>query len=334
MFIFLYGEDTYRSSQKLREIINEYRKVHKTGLNLIYFDCQNSSFEEFKNSVQSISMFHEKKLIILKQGFFNTNFKEKFLQWAKSANIAKETDNIIMVYENQTVKKTDALFKFLNTKAKSQEFNFFAGAKLQEWVDKEFEKYGARIESLARAKLINFVGNDLWHMSQEIKKLSAYKLKGVIQAKDVELLVVPKIETDIFKTIDAIAQKNKKLALLLLHKHLEKGDAPLYLLSMINFQFRNLLVVKDFMERRSAGVSSLRGASPTGRSDAAISPGYNAIRIPGMHPYVARKTSAQARKFTFDKLKKIYYRLLAIDTGIKTGKVNAQMALDMFVISI
>jgi DNA polymerase III delta subunit len=106
MFIFLYGEDTYRSSQKLQEIVNEYKKVHETGLNLIYFDCQKSNFEEFKNSVQSISMFREKKLIILKQGFFNTNFKEKFLQWAKPA---RESENIIIVYENQTVKKTDAL---------------------------------------------------------------------------------------------------------------------------------------------------------------------------------------------------------------------------------
>jgi DNA polymerase-3 subunit delta len=162
--------------------------------------------------------------------------------------------------------------------------------------------------------LINFVGKDLWQMSQEIRKLSAYKLKGIIQVKDVELLVVPKIETDIFKTIDAIAQKNKELALLLLHKHLAKGDAPLYLLSMINFQFRNLLVVKDFMENRCNT--------------------YNNLRIPGMHPYVARKSSAQAQNFTFDKLKKIYYKLLAIDTKIKTGKVDARMALDMFVIGI
>jgi DNA polymerase-3 subunit delta len=311
MFIFLYGEDTYRSSQKLQEIVNEYKKVHETGLNLIYFDCQKSNFEEFKNSVQSISMFREKKLIILKQGFFNTNFKEKFLQWAKPA---RESENIIIVYENQTVKKTDALFKFLKTKAKTQEFNYLVGKKLEDWVDKEFQKYGAKIEWSARAKLINFVGKDLWQMSQEIRKLSAYKLKGIIQVKDVELLVVPKIETDIFKTIDAIAQKNKELALLLLHKHLAKGDAPLYLLSMINFQFRNLLVVKDFMENRCNT--------------------YNNLRIPGMHPYVARKSSAQAQNFTFDKLKKIYYKLLAIDTKIKTGKVDARMALDMFVIGI
>jgi DNA polymerase-3 subunit delta len=231
--------------------------------------------------------------------------------WAK---LARESENIIMVYENQPVKKTDALFKFLKTKARTQEFNFLVGAKLEGWIDKEFQKYGAKIEFSARAKLIIFVGKDLWQMSQEIKKLSAYKLKGIVQAKDVKLLVVPKIETDIFKTIDAIAMKNKSSALLLLHKHLAKGDAPLYLLSMINFQFRNLLSVKDFMERRGNT--------------------YNSFRIPGMHPYVARKSSAQAQNFTFDKLKKIYYKLLAIDSEIKTGKVDARMALDMLVIGI
>ena len=340
MFIFLYGEDTYRSSQKLREIINQYKKVHKTGLNLIYFDCQNSNFEEFENSVQSISMFQEKKLIILKQGFFNTIFKEKFLEWAKSA---RANENIIMVYENQAIKKTDKLFKFLSVKAKIQEFNFLTGIKLQNWVDMEFEKYNARIEFEGRAKLISFVGSDLWRMSQEIKKLSAYKCSGypiskkprnripaTIFVADVELLVVPKIETDIFKTIDAIAQKNKKLALLLLHKHLEKGDAPLYLFSMINFQFRNLLVVKDYISN-----SSLRAErGQQSERSAAISSRYNAMRIPGMHPYVARKTSAQAQNFTFDKLKKIYHKLFVIDTGIKTGKVDPKMALDMFVIGV
>jgi DNA polymerase-3 subunit delta len=326
MFIFLYGEDTFLSSRKLQEIVNGYKKVHKTGLNLIYFDCQNSDFEEFQNSVQSVSMFQEKKLIILRNAFLNTFFKDKFLDWAPNCHSerSEESQSIVVIYENQVVKKTDKLFKFLKSKAKIQEFSFLVGVKLQNWVDKEFEKYGTRIDFAARAKLINFVGSDLWQMSQEIRKLCAYagssSLRGgvlpdaAIFAHDVELLVIPKIETDIFKTIDAIALNNKKLAFLLLHKHLAKGDAPLYLLSMINFQFRNLLVVRDFTERHGNV--------------------YGSVRIPGMHPYVAQKSLAQARNFTFDKLKKIYYKLLAIDTGIKTGRVEPRMALDMLIIQI
>lgn len=59
-------------------------------------------------------------------------------------------------------------------------------------------------------------------MSNEIKKLVSYKNNKIIKLEDIGLLVRSKIETDIFKTIDAIAEKNKKQALNLLHKHLEK----------------------------------------------------------------------------------------------------------------
>lgn len=312
MFIFLYGEDTFRSLQKLRAIVGEYKKIHKTGLNLIYFDCQNFEFTEFENAVQSVSMFQEKKLIILRNAFFNTDFKEKFLKWARQV---EDVENIVLFYENQAMKKTDALFKFLKTKAKSQEFNFLTGRKLQDWVNKEFEKYGAKIEFGARECLINFVGKDLWRMSQEIKKLCAYKRTDkIVKIENVELLVIPKIETDIFKTIDAIGLNNKKLALFLLRKHLAKGDSPLYLLSMINFQFRNLLTVKDFMEKQGNT--------------------YGRVKIPGMHPYVAQKSCYQAQRFGLEKLKKIYQKLLLTDLEIKTGKIDAQMALDMLIIEI
>ncbi len=321
MFIFLYGEDTFRSLQKLQEIVDEYKKARKTGLNLIFFDCQNFEFAEFENTVQSVSMFQEKKLIIIRNAFFNTDFKEKFLKWAVSRGTHQgrqgggQADNIIIFYENQAVKKTDDLFRFLKAKAKTQEFNFLTGRKLLDWVDKEFEKYGTKIEFNARAALVNFVHSDLWQMSQEIKKLCAYKRADkVVRTEDVEALVIPKIETDIFKTIDAIALNNKKLALFLLRRHLAKGDSPLYLLSMINFQFRNLLSVKDFMQRRGS-VFARAG-------------------IPGMHPYVAQKSFYQAQKFGFEKLKKIYQKLLLTDLEIKTGKISPQAALDMLVIQI
>jgi hypothetical protein len=38
MLIFLYGQDTHRSRQKLNEIIARYKKVHQSGLNLKYFE--------------------------------------------------------------------------------------------------------------------------------------------------------------------------------------------------------------------------------------------------------------------------------------------------------
>jgi len=306
MLIFLYGQDTYRSRQKLNEIINHYKKIHKSGLNLKYFDGKNLSFQDFKDEIRSVSMFAEKKLAVLKNTFLNKNFKENFLRDSKEF---AESKNIVLFYEEEEF-SGDKLFKFLKKHAKSQEFKPLQSQKLKNWVKKGFDDYGIEIREEALEKLINFVGSDLWQMANEIKKLVSYKLKcpnPEISQRDIELLVKPKIETDIFKTIDAIASKNKKQALDLIHKHLERGDTPLYLLSMINFQFRNLLIVKSSRF------------------------GYEKLK---MHPYVIQKSTQQARKFNFEELKKIYQKIFQVDLSIKTGKVEPETALDLFIAEI
>jgi len=315
MLIFLYGPDTYRSHQKLNEIIANYKKIHKSGLNLKYFDFKKDSHQEFKDEFQTISMFQEKKLVVLENTFSNTEFKRKFLENSKKFIDSKD---IILFYEENEFSKNDALFNFLKKQAKVQEFELLAGQKLKNWVKKEFEKYQCQISDTALGKLIEFTANDLWQITNEIKKLVSYKKDGKIEIKDVELLVRPKIEADIFKTIDAISSRNKKQALILIHKHLEKGDPPLYLLSMINFQFRNLLLVKSCESKGELYINDMRILSKKLK----------------LHPYVVRKSIQQARRFTIDELKKIYRKIFQVDLNIKTGKIDPQTALDLLITGI
>lgn len=315
MIIFLYGQDTYRMREKLKEIIASYRKIHKSGLNLKYFDCFKKSgeaiFSDFKDEIRQTSMFKEKKLAVITSPFSDTDFKDGFLEEAK--NLLKSED-IILLYEEGEIRKNNSLFKFLGKNTKCQEFKVLSGQKLNSWVEKEFEKYNTKIEQDALEILIEYVGNDLWRMANEIRKLASYKNKKQVQAKDVQLLIRSKIETDIFKTIDAIAEKNKKRALKLLHKHLEKGDSPLYLLSMINYQFRNLLIVKDFIER--------------------YKPYSVILKKSGLHPFVVKKSYYQSQKFSFQELKKIYQKIFQVDLQIKTGKIEPETALDMLIAEI
>lgn len=311
MILFLYGSDTYRSRRKLNEIIEHYKKIHQSGLSLKYFDGKNLDFESFKDEIQQTSMFKEKKLLVLKNVFSNPSFKVKFL--AQGKNFLK-SDDIILIYEESKTSESDSLAKFLKKQGKSQEFKLLESQELKNWTKKEFENYEAKIEKEALEKLIEFVGNDLWHLSNEIRKLVSFKNKQKIGINDIELLVKPKIESDIFTTIDSIAEKNKKEALNLIHKHLEKGDSPLYLLAMINFQFRNLLIIKDLLER--------------GR------PFYTFSKATNLHPYVIKKSYSQAQKFTIQELKKIYRKIFQVDIQIKTGKSDPQTALDLLIAEI
>jgi len=311
MIYFIYGEDSYRAKRKLEEIILGYKKVHKSGLNLIYIDAGESSFKDFYGNLKINSMFAEKKLIILKNVSSNDKFQEEFL---KSIENIEGLKDIVVIYEDCPADQRTKFFKALQKHAKCQEFGSLQPAMLKKWVAEEFGKSGAKINPEALDLLISFVRNDLWRMSNEIKKLANYKIGSVIKKEDVELLVKPNIESDIFKTIDAIALKNKKQALGLLHKHLDNGEFPLYLLSMITYQFRNLLIIKDLIEKRIS---------------------YQAIaKKSGLHPFVVQKTYYACNQFSFEQLKKIYQKIFQIDLDIKTGKIESETALDLLLVEI
>ncbi len=311
MLIFLYGQDTYRSRKKLREIIEHYRKVHKSGLNLKYFDYSNLSFETLKNEFQITPMFKEKKLIVLENISPHLENEEKFLGLIKNLENSKD---IILVYQGGQPDLRSTLFKSLKKYSKSQEFKPLEEEKLKSWVDGEFAKFKTEIDPEALNRLIYFIGNDLWRMNNEIEKLVNFKSRKKINPGDVELLVKPKIEADIFETIDALAQKNKKRALSLINKHLEKGDSPLYLLSMINFQFRNLLMIKDLIEKNR--------------------PYYTILKTTKLHPFTVKKSWQLANKFTFQELKKIYQKIFQADLSIKTGKVEPRISLELLLTEI
>jgi DNA polymerase-3 subunit delta len=151
-------------------------------------------------------------------------------------------------------------------------------------------------------------------LSNEIKKLANFKKGEKIESKDVKLLVKPTIETAIFETIDAISLQDKKRAISLIHRHLEKGDNPSYLLSMINYQFRNILIIKDLIEKRY--------------------PYYSILKTTKLHPFVVKKSYQQAYKFSLQELKKIYQKIFQVDLDIKTGKIEPEIALDLFISSI
>lgn len=311
MIIFLYGPDNFRSQKKLNEIVNYYKKIHKSGLNLKYFEGGKLNFEDFHQEFQSASMFGEKKLFILKNLVSNEDFKNKFLKNIK--NFAN-SENVILFYEKREI-QDDKFFDSLKKFGKWQEFKLLDNQKLKIWVKNEFSKFNTKIEEKALNKLIEFVGSNLWQMENEIKKLVNYKNKKIIDEKDVEILVKPKIEPDIFETIDSLSMKNKKRSIFLIKRHLEMGESPLYLFSMINFQFRNLLIVKSLKLDSKISQKSLQLISQKLKT----------------HPYIIKKTIPQAKRFTLEELKKIYQKIFEIDLEIKTGKIEPELALDLLV---
>ena len=187
------------------------------------------------------------------------------------------------------------------------------GAALESWIHKRAQSLGVKISSEATSLLANFTGNHLRMLANEIDKLATYVgERAVIDVEDVRLLSAQAQEARIFDLTDALAQRNRKQALDLLHDLLADGEPPLKLISTITSQVRSLLLVKELA---SDGLRIQQIVSAT-----------------GMAPFVAEKALRQVGKFQSAQLEGAYRQLLATDAALKRSRMTPEMALDLLVV--
>ncbi len=327
MIYFFYGSDSFRIRQKVNLVIENYLVKHKSGLNLCRFDfVSEEGVAKLKNFMSSYSMFSEKKLAIIENLFETKLSLGDFISYFESADLVKDPERFLVIAQELKLKeerkaKEKYIFKDAEVKTvfnkltaksiNSEEFDLLGGIKLENWVKKEVQNQNGKIEDAAVKKIAAFVGSDLWQMQNELAKLVSFKNGKPIVEEDVDYLVKSKIESDIFKTIDALAARNAAAAFKFLYRNLAEGESEISLLGILVYQFRNLLLVKSQLE---SGTQY-----------------YGLEKKLKMHPFVLRKTFEQSKNFSLTALKKIYERLMEIDLSIKSGQVEASAALDLVV---
>jgi len=358
MIIFLYGRDSYRLKHNLDKIIAEYRKKNSgMGFSILDFgpDAQGGAKQQLgklNDLIKTVSFFGEKRLIVLRSAF---SVGEEIAGLITNWELDADKERILVFTENseekELAKKDKKLFNLLSAKPNiAKSFEPLEGKQLENWVKKEIEASGGKIEPVALRKLISYTANPTgrdklsdptatWRLKQEIDKLVNYKSAGgngpdsqsesrildrypdrdrakdkVINVSDIESLVGPNVNLNIFEVIDAIAGKNRYRALTMLYNHLESGADPYYIFSMVIFQFRNLLRVKTLIK------------------DAV--PYANIVKKTGLNPYVVKKTYEQCKKFDPDELKRAFAMLAQTEVSAKSGIIDMAEGLYRFALSL
>lgn len=309
MVIFLYGPDGYRLKQNSRIVLDNYRKKHPGGV-FFKFDLSNlDEITKVEDAVKSGSLFGEVKLIVLKNVFSNKTHSDRIGELIRVQNILKEKDTVLLFIENQEAKelsKNKALFNLLSgASSVVRNIEYLEGEKLIKWIKNEFILRKCSIEPEAIKELVSISGNESWSLVNEIDKLCNYKIEGVIKKEDVILLGFKKFDLNIFDFVDAIAGKNKPRAYDTLFKEIKNGRDPYYLLTMMVYGFRNLIIVKDLQKQRYSESEIAKRTK--------------------IHPFVVKKTIKSPIKL--DEAVETYSRLLAMDTGFKAGQINLEDSL-------
>ncbi|MBI2063161.1 MAG: DNA polymerase III subunit delta [Candidatus Yanofskybacteria bacterium] len=318
VIIFLYGRDGYRLKQNLEKIIDEYKKKYSgLGYSVLDFD-ETGQMALLEDIVKTVSFFDEKRLIVLKKSFNESDTIGKLIEtWS----LIGDKQRILIFVEEidgaELARKNKSFFAILTAEPNVvKSFEFLEGKKLETWITKELRLASIEIEPAAIKKLISYADNDCWRLGQEIAKLTNYRIgfdDKKITVADVDLLVYSKENLNIFKIVDAVAGKNKLKAMVLLHNHIENGDDPHYIFSMIVYQFRNLLRVKSLMKNAV--------------------PFPMIIKKTGLNPFVVKKTYEQCHGYDLDELRRLFASLAQMDIEVKSGVSDIENSLFRFVFS-
>lgn len=330
MVLYIYGADTFRSRQYLKEQIERFKiKRDPNGYNVIFVPAQGlprlesgkaggsaPGEEESKilSEIKTAPFLGEKRLVVLENLLSNNN--KELLGAFKDLLKEPELSNVIIIWQGgalskvQEAKELDALLK---KQKYAKGFELLKGAQLRAWIASEVKQRGGKINSAAVDLLQMDAGKDTWLLNSLIDELVAYAGNNEITEQDARLFVEQGFDDNIFSLTDAIAGGNRPTAFKLLEYQRQLGEEEGKIFGLLVWQFRILLEMGDALERDSSLTSDLLAKQV------------------GLHPFVAKKNMAVARRTPLARLQELYKELLVIDIKTKTGAAPQSLLIDLFI---
>ena len=303
------GMDYLSVYEKLEELIgkNSFEDATRSK-----YDLSEVLLEKAIEDLNTYGMFSNKKVIII------SNFDKMNIE---------ENENDI-----------NNLFKYLDN-ATSDNLLFILAGKFDERkkITKDLKKYcefikvdidpnsfikenlaGYKLESGVINLLIENTLGDITRLYNECKKLKNYKINDkYITKNDVLELTVKKKgdSTEItFQFSRALAEKNKKQALLLYKELLDYLVEPLSIIGLLGSQFRIMYQVKVLEEKglRNDDIASTLKEKP----------------------YRVMKTKELTRYYSKREILDLIIKIEDIDFKIKTISVDANSLIELFILNI
>ncbi len=323
VYIF-HGDDEFASGQALAGIESQMGDPSTAEMNTTHLDGRSLNLDKLVQTTRAMPFLAERRLVVLtdplgamKSSKARDKFKKILEGVPPTTALVIQISKPLVDARARRSGRTHWLEKWAQKqdgKVFLREFSLPKGPQMAIWIRSQAKEQGGDFSHPAAALLGTYVGDDPRLAMQEIDKLLAYvNYQRPVEPDDVEYLVAYAGETSVFDMVDALGARNGSEALRLLHRLLEQDD-PLRLFGMIVRQFRLLLMTRELLD--------------AGYRDTDIAPAIKS------HPFVVRKLMGQVRNFTLPQLEAIYHKLLEIDVGIKTGKTEGDVALDMLVAAL
>lgn len=348
MIYLYYGEDQF----SLNEAVNDLKKQHippeAEGFNFVRLDAFKNSFniDELFQAAEAYPFLSNKRLVVVsglvarlgksaaaeeraaaraatrvpKNGkpaapARPTTPRERFLDY-----VANEISTTVLVIVEEKVDKRDAVFKAVEKLGAVRDFAPLENWALEKWINERAVTLGIRLDRAVAPLLREFVGNNLYRLTNELQKLGAYAGEDeTVTTAMVELLTAEVQDSKVWDLTDALARRDYRTAMTQLARQRNEST-----LSRSGFTRKTFAIICNQMYDLLR-ISELYNDRKTKNEIA---------QKLGMNPWRVEKTLPMLRNFGPGRLEKIYARLTEADYSDKSGKADLNIQLDMLVAQI
>lgn len=311
MLYILFGQDTYRSRKKLREITDRFYALAGGRESAVRIVLPESSRQEVELMLKTGSLFRDKQLIVLEEPGSATadvvaHVEKQLPQFAKS-------DDIYVLWDRMPFNgKAGFGAVAMGHATKVQEFSRLTAEGSARFLDEEARLRSVSLSAMEKRNILARFSGDSWALIGALEK-AALKNEHI----DEKIIVSAGAEPDdrlIFNLTDAHGLSERAKAWQIYTTLLGAGMEPENIFWRLISHIKTVLSVSSLVER---GVAM--GDIP---------------RMTKAHPFVVKKAAAAALRISGDKLKKQHTSLVLLDFQTKQSRGDMALGLERILLSI
>ena len=315
MTYLFYGKEKYLIDEEIKKYKSKYDDINIVDI------TYNNNLDKIIDEANSISLFADNKLIIVSDTtIFNRKKKTEDEENTKDndnldilidyLNHQNDQVDLIFINNQETIDNTKKITKLIKDKGVIKEFN---NLNIKETIKSLFGKYKISYDLIDL--LINRVGNDISVLKEEIDKIITYKDKDLeINKDDILALTYLNIDVSAFNFADQIINKNKNEALKIYNELLEMHSDPSTVIALLASKVR---LIYGVLELRHLGYSM-----------------YQMCDTLESKEYPIKLALQAASKTTKEEIINVLNDLADLDINIKTGKINPNLGMQLFILKI
>lgn len=300
------GEDSYLREQLRKELINKHVPEDARAFAVQEFSLARTSLEDVRAAATTPTLLSPQQVLLLRDAVRLGEDEVDDL----SELLDAVPDFSLLVFEEEKLDKRTRVARLLELKCELHSADSPEDPEAVQRVEAMARDLGLRLAPARARELVAAVGPNLGFLRTELEKLRAFVGEGRdVTSDDLTSVVVAARQFVIFDLVGLIAERRRAEALQLLRRLLAQGEAPIPIVGLLTWLYRQLLIVVA----QPPGAARPQLKAPRDRAE-------QLLRV--------------ARKFSREQLRQAFGALADADLRLKSSAPDPQAVVELLVVRL